>query len=237
MAIDKNKTMNGFNLKKGLFWVAITLSLGFLSAWTSFKPMRIIFFGDSITQMGVDEGGYIWRIQQYLQQSGNDNKVELMGSGIGGNKVYDLYLRIEEDVLSRQPDIVFVFIGVNDVWHKSSLGTGTDLDKFEKFYQAIIQKLLKAHIKPILVTPAGIGELKGNANPQDADLNTYSAVIRKLATQHQLTLVDLRKQWIDYQEVHNTSNSEQGILTTDRVHLNHKGNEWAAQAMLKALGL
>lgn len=229
--------MNGVNFKKGLGLAAIFLCVGLLTAWTKFKPMRVLFFGDSITQVGVNEGGYIWRMQRYLQQNGKEKNVELIGSGIGGNKVYDLYLRMEDDVLLKHPDVVFIFIGVNDVWHKSTSGTGTDLDKFEKFYQAIIQKLLKAHIKPILVTPACIGELKGNANPQDADLNTYSAVIRKLATQHQLTLVDLRQQWIDYQEMNNTSNAEKGILTTDRVHLNDKGNEWAAQAMLKALGL
>jgi lysophospholipase L1-like esterase len=186
--------------------------------------------------MGVQEGGYIWRMQRYLQQNGKDKEVELSGSGIGGNKVYDLYLRMEDDILAKDPDVVFVYVGVNDVWHKTTHGTGTDLEKFEKFYQAIIQKLLGKHITPILVTPAGIGELKGNANPQDADLNRYSDVIRQLTRQYQLTLVDLRQQWIAYQEQYNDNNAEKGILTTDRVHLNDKGNEWVAQAMLQALG-
>jgi lysophospholipase L1-like esterase len=55
--------------------------------------------------------------------------------------VYDLYLRLEEDVLKKRPDVVVIWIGVNDVWHKTILGTGTDADKFEKFYTAIINKL------------------------------------------------------------------------------------------------
>lgn len=222
--------------KHGKALLAIAISFVMLTAWKINKPMRVIFFGDSITQMGVQEEGYIWRMQRYLQQNGKEQEVELIGSGVGGNKVYDLYLRMEEDILAKEPDVVFVYIGVNDVWHKTSKGTGTDLDKFEKFYQAIIQKLLARHIKPILVTPAGIGELKGNANAQDADLNSYSDVIRQLASKHQLTLVDLRQQWIAYQEQYNETNAEKGILTTDRVHLNDKGNEWVAQAMLKALG-
>ncbi|HSR38272.1 MAG TPA: SGNH/GDSL hydrolase family protein [Phnomibacter sp.] len=217
-------------------WLAMALSFSVLTAWINSKPMRVVFFGDSITQMGVNEGGYIWRMQRNLQQNGKGGEFELIGSGIGGNKVYDLYLRLEEDVLAKEPDVVFVFIGVNDVWHKSSHGTGTDLDKFEKFYKAIIQKLTARQIRPVLVTPAGIGELKGNANPQDADLNQYSDVVRKLAAQHRLTLVDLRLEWQAYQELHNTGNAEKGVLTTDRVHLNDAGNEWVAQAMLKALG-
>jgi lysophospholipase L1-like esterase len=44
-------------------------------------------------------------------------------------------------VLSKNPDIVVIYIGVNDVWHKRSTGTGTDADKFEKFYKALIAKI------------------------------------------------------------------------------------------------
>jgi len=40
-----------------------------------------------------------------------------------------------------------IWVGVNDVWHKTLLGTGTDADKFEKFYQAIIKKLKDKNIK------------------------------------------------------------------------------------------
>jgi lysophospholipase L1-like esterase len=219
------------------FCVAVMAFAVLGTAWKNIKPMKVVFLGDSITQMGVNEGGYIWRMQRMLHELGKAGDIELIGSGIGGNKVYDLYLRLDDDVIARQPNVVFLFVGVNDVWHKTTLGTGTDLDKFERFYRAIIQKLQGHHIKPILVTPAGIGELKGNANPQDTDLNRYSDVIRNLSTQYQLTLVDLRQQWLDYHELHNNANAEKGILTTDGVHLNDAGNEWVAQAMIKALGL
>src|ERR1700691_2902398 len=101
------------------------------------KPKRVIFFGDSITQMGVNPGGYIVKMGEMLEQKGLSKEYELIGAGIGGNKVYDLYLRIDDDVLSKKPDIVFIWVGVNDVWHKTSFGTGTDADKFEKFYTAI----------------------------------------------------------------------------------------------------
>lgn len=76
---------------------------------------------------------------ELLKQKNIDTGYELMGAGIGGNKVYDLYLRTEQDVLSKNPDMVVIWVGVNDVWHKRSHGTGTDADKFEKFYTAIIK--------------------------------------------------------------------------------------------------
>ncbi|HEY6899950.1 MAG TPA: GDSL-type esterase/lipase family protein, partial [Puia sp.] len=127
------------------------------SALTFKKPQKVIFFGDSITQQGAKPGGYITRMRDALAKAGNTN-YELVGAGVGGNKIYDLYLRMDEDVLSQNPDIVFIYIGVNDVWHKASYGTGTDPDKFEKFYAAIINKLLDKHIRVILCTPAVIGE-------------------------------------------------------------------------------
>lgn len=50
----------------------------------------------------------------------------------------------------QNPDIVVIYVGVNDVWHKSMFGTGTDPDKFEKFYQAILNKLKSKNIRAIL---------------------------------------------------------------------------------------
>src|SRR5580704_664953 len=96
------------------------------SSMISQKSKRVIFFGDSITQMGVNPGGYIVKMGEMLEQKGLSKEYELIGAGIGGNKIYDLYLRMEEDVLSKKPDIVFIWVGVNDVWHKTSFGTGTD---------------------------------------------------------------------------------------------------------------
>ncbi len=198
------------------------------------KKTRIVFFGDSITQMGVNEGGYIKQMQKTLQQRGLADMYELVGAGIGGNKVYDLYLRMEEDVLAKTPDVVVIWIGVNDVWHKTS-GTGTDADKFERFYEAIIKKLQAKNIKVVLATPAAIGERTDFTNPQDGDMNLYASIIRRLAAKYSLALVDLRKHFLDYNLTHNKANKESGILTTDRVHLNAAGNNLVAEKMLEVL--
>src|SRR5687768_14123040 len=108
-----------------------------LLSMTFQKTTRVVFFGDSITQAGVNATGYITKMKDALGRKNLSSQYELMGAGIGGNKVYDLYLRMENDVIAKNPDIVVIFIGINDVWHKSSSGTGTDADKFERFYTAI----------------------------------------------------------------------------------------------------
>jgi isoamyl acetate esterase len=200
------------------------------------KKTRIVFFGDSITQMGLNKGGYMDRIQSAINAKGKQNDYELIGAGIGGNKVYDLYLRIEEDVLEKNPDVVAIYVGINDVWHKTS-GIGTDIEKYEKFYVAIIKKLQAKNIKVIVCTPSVIGERINNANPQDPDLDAYSAVIRRLATTYNCTLADLRVAFARYERDNNKSDKESGILTTDRVHLNDAGNQLVADEMMKALSI
>jgi lysophospholipase L1-like esterase len=213
-----------------LLMTAVTLLFGYRP-----KTQKVIFFGDSITYMGAKPGGYIVRMKDALEKKNMSSDYDLVGAGIGGNKVYDLYLRMDDDVLGLNPDIVFIYIGVNDVWHKASYGTGTDADKFEKFYTAIVNKLLDRHIKIFLVTPAVIGERSDYTNQQDGDLNAYSQIIRNLAQKFHTGLVDLREIFHTYELKNNPSNKESGILTADKVHLNDAGNQLVADSMLDAL--
>jgi lysophospholipase L1-like esterase len=207
----------------------------FLLSFKGDKKKKVIFFGDSITQMGVNKGGYIDLIKQDLVNKGVADNYEIIGAGIGGNKIYDLYLRMDKDVLEQHPDIVYIWVGVNDVWHKSSMGTGTDYDKFGKFYDAVVKKMQAQGIRVILVTPAAIGERNDFSNEQDGDLNLYSNWIRKYAADNTLGLVDLRKSFHEYSVANNPKNTDWGILTNDRVHLNAKGNAFVAAEMWKAM--
>ena len=218
---------------KRIIFLPILLSLVSMSHQ---KKTRIVFFGDSITQVGVMKGGYIDRIQQAVNKSSSQDKYELIGAGIGGNKVYDLYLRMDDDVLSKKPDVVVIYVGINDVWHKTSHGTGTDIDKYEKFYIAIIKKLQAQNIKVAVCTPSVIGEKK-DANPQDKDLNAYSDVIRKLAPVYNCTLIDLRKAFAAYETQKNADDKESGLLTIDRVHLTASGNQLVADEMIRVLSI
>ncbi len=212
--------------------VLFTTLLWSMTSFIQDKPKKVIFFGDSITQAGVQPKGYITMIAQTLEKQGLKDKYELIGAGIGGNKIYDLYLRLEDDVLNKKPDLVLIYIGVNDVWHKSTYGTGTDPDKFVKFYQAVINKIQANGAKVVLCTPAAIGERTDSSNMQDGDINNYSNLIRDLAKKNNLKLVDLRKDFLDYNLKNNAENKEKGILTTDRVHLNDIGNQMVADKML-----
>ncbi len=101
--------------------LCIVIGVVFLLTAMKSNRKRVVFFGDSITQGGVSKNGYI----SVLKKQVDSNRFELIGAGIGGNKVYDLYLRLEDDVLAKKPDLVFIYVGINDVWHKQTAKTGT----------------------------------------------------------------------------------------------------------------
>src|SRR5450432_980485 len=93
------------------FTLRFVLLIGlFVGATSMFmqKTTHIVFFGDSITQAGAQAGGYITKIGEALLAKGIANQYVLTGAGIGGNKVYDLYLRMDSDVLAKNPDVVVI---------------------------------------------------------------------------------------------------------------------------------
>lgn len=216
-------------MKRFIAYFTFITAIFFLSAFTVMQKKKVIFFGDSITQAGVAPNGYITLLQQMLVKDGKDKAFDLIGAGIGGNKIYDLYLRLEEDVLSKKPDLVFIYVGINDVWHKRSFGTGTDPDKFERFYNKIIDKIQAAGATVVICTPTVVGEKKGYVNELDGDLNKYSEIVRQIAKNKKVELIDLHKNIIDYINSHNPEDKNSGILTTDGVHMNDEGNRFLAE--------
>jgi lysophospholipase L1-like esterase len=201
------------------------------------KGDRIVFLGDSITQGGTGPKGYVTLIKTQLTEKHKDLGIEIIGAGISGNKVPDLQRRVEKDVIGRKPTIVFIYIGINDVWHgQNDPAKGTPKDKFESGLKEVIGKISAADGKVILCTPTVIGEKKDGGNKLDAQLDEYADISRRIAKELKLPLCDLRKAFTDYLKTNNPDNKDKGILTTDTVHLNPEGNKMVADTMLKTLG-
>lgn len=214
--------------------VFLALSL-VLSGFTMQTKKKIVFFGDSITQAGAGPDGYIKKMDSILAANKQSANYELVGAGISGNKVYDLYLRMEADVLAKNPDAVVIYIGINDVWHKRTSGTGTDPDRYERFYNAIIKKLKERNITVYLCTPSVIGEKTDFTNQLDGDLNQYAVLVQKIAKANNCTVIDLRQAFLEHLKKNNPENKDRGVLTTDGVHLNREGNIFVAQQMYNTL--
>jgi lysophospholipase L1-like esterase len=219
---------------------------------------KVVFLGDSITEAGVYDNevgvpsgdtliypkhtGFITLLKNDIEDD-----IELIGKGVSGNKVSNLLERYKKDVLNLNPDIVFIYIGINDVWHKYSMGTGTDILFYENGLRKIISDLKNQGARVILCTPTVIGENKGEftlvnefkdietMEIMNGDLDAYSDVIRKLSSELNTDLLDLREIFMSYISENNPNNESSGITTYDGVHLNDLGNKLIADEMLKFL--
>jgi isoamyl acetate esterase len=201
------------------------------------KGDRLIFLGDSITQAGGGADGYITLIKKALDEKHKDLGIETINAGISGNKVPDLQKRVDRDVAAKKPTIVFVYIGINDVWHgENDPAKGTSKDNFEAGLKEVIGKIRNAGAQVILCTPTVIGEKKDGGNKLDKQLDDYADISRKVAKELKLPLCDLRQAFVEYLKKNNPDNKESGILTGDRVHLSPAGNKLVAETMLKMLG-
>jgi isoamyl acetate esterase len=200
------------------------------------KSDRIVFLGDSITELGAAANGYVTLVGNSLKVRYGGDAPEIINAGISGNKVTDLLSRLDRDVISRNPTTVVVYIGINDVWHFALPGgAGTPVDLYESGLRSIVSRLLASNAKVILCTPSVIGEKKDGTNPQDKMLNEYAEISRAVADAAGVSLCDLRREFTDYLIAHNDGNASAGILTVDGVHLNAEGNRLAAGAIIRAL--
>ena len=234
----------------------IYLLLTFILITSCTNSTKVVFLGDSITEAGIYDkevgvpSGDTLIYPKYtgfitLLKKDIEDDIELIGKGVGGNKVSNLLERYKKDVLSLNPDIVFIYIGINDVWHKYSFGTGTDIIFYENGLRKIITDLKNKGSRVILCTPTVIGENKGEftlvnefkdietMEIMNGDLDAYSDVIRKLASELNTDLLDLREIFMNYISENNPNNESSGITTYDGVHLNDLGNKLIADEMLR----
>lgn len=212
----------------------ILMITGLLSILGWLAPQKkVVFFGDSITQAAVNANGYIDVLRKELDKKDRGNEYELIGAGISGNKVPDLQARLERDVLSRNPDVVFIYIGINDVWHYAQPNhSGTPKAKFQAGLTDMVTQLKAKNIRVILCTPTVIGEAAAGTNPQDRMLDDYAAASRQVAQATGTEFCDLRAAFQRYLGKYNKSNMDKNVLTTDGVHLNNAGNQLVAREML-----
>lgn len=222
--------------------ILILLVVVMVSCTSSNK--KVVFLGDSITQNAVINSD---KFKGFISLLGEnvDQNIELIGKGIGGDKVSDLLTRYRDDVIKLNPDMVFIYIGINDVWHKYDYGTGTDIDLYENGLRQIITDLKENGVEVILCTPTVIGENKGEftlvnqfknietMEIMNNDLDDYSDIIRKLSREFDTKLLDLRKIFMQYISENNPENKSKGVLTTDGVHLNNIGSKLIADEMIK----
>jgi lysophospholipase L1-like esterase len=111
-----------------------------------FLPMKkdakkpVVFFGDSITAgQGAELG------QDFPSLIGKKLNIPIVNAGVSGNKTQDALLRIDHDVLSKNPAVVVIELGINDLLFNLNAQTTT------KNFESILSRIKPTGAKIVIL--------------------------------------------------------------------------------------
>ena len=149
----------------------------------------VLMQGDSITNglrnkdVPKDLGQwYAMRVAGALELA-HPGEYTFINRGISGNRIVDIYARIKNDIINLKPDIMSLMIGTNDVWAEYSRQNGVSPEKYERFYEMILDEVEAAlpNIKIILMGSYyqdGVQEYNDSFLPE---VKERAEIVRKIA--------------------------------------------------------
>ena len=177
--------------------------------------MKILFYGDSVTDAGRNREeltkqsalgyGYVRCIADRLSDDGPERH-SVVNMGLSGNRIVDLYARIKWAVWNREPDLISILIGINDIWHEITAENGVDIERYEKVYRMLIEDTKKRlpNAKIVLCEPfveEGTDTCPTDEKPDRfkrfQEIYDYAAVVKKLAQEYGLYFLPLQKAFDD----------------------------------------
>ncbi len=203
-----------------------------------FNSQAIIdFIGDSITDCDRHTPaynplgwGYVYNIHCLLRSVYPQLDLTIINKGISGDRVIDLRDRWHSDVLDINPDWLFVYIGINDVWrfieHKPEEGVG--LDDFLTTYRKLIKAALSSTKAQIQLIAPFLAESDPN-DPFRSRLAQYQAAIEDLGHHFDIPVIRLQPAFDRAMQTKPSS-----YWTSDRVHPTEEGHMLIALTILQA---
>jgi acyl-CoA thioesterase I len=218
--------------------IGTILSVLFISVSIAEKiPVKIICFGDSITKAArlSRDKSFIGLVEQKLKKQGFS--VQVINSGMSGDKTDNGVARFNKSVLDLKPDIVIIMFGCNDSFiDRGKTIPRLSIDKFEKNLNFMVDELRKKRITPILMTTTSIDNTKVNYYPYSFHgsnhyLKPYIEVVKKIAKAKNIALVDHFDDWKKYC----MQGGKAGDLLFDNVHPNEAGYQRMSNKMYPVL--
>jgi lysophospholipase L1-like esterase len=156
--------------------------------------MRVTFIGDSITDAGRDRSdpqslgdGYVSLLAPDLVARGDT----VRNLGIAGNRAVDLAARWEAELLPTAPDLLTVYIGVNDMWRRFDSDDPTSAEAFADTLRPLLARVAEQHAPQfVLMEPFFLPVTEEQRSWLD-DLDGKREVVRSLADEFDAAFVPL----------------------------------------------
>lgn len=201
----------------------------------------LLFIGDSITDCGRRGteaplgSGYVRMFTELVTARFSERMIRYINEGIGGNKVTDMKLRWQDDMLYHRPDRLSIKIGINDL-HSYLRGApeGVDPELFAQTYDELLDWTRRELDCPVvLLTPFYISTDRSGQTFRSQVLELiprYIETVEKMSQKYGTKLVRLHDVFQKQLE-----NRDADTFCPEPVHPNHTGHMVIAQALLDTL--
>lgn len=201
--------------------------------------IKIILLGDSITEGEYPGAPFNQTFDTLLSTYFFNHHVttEIINAGTAGETADDGLRRLQKDVISRKPDIVVVMFGTNDAFVDKGICERLTIDDYKKRISAILNKLVRNDIRPVLMTPVPMCLVPDMSfEPYLSKginyfIKPYVAACREIADKMQIPLIDNYRHWEEKQNM--GVNISDWLV--DGIHPNAEGHRQIARTMFPVL--
>jgi acyl-CoA thioesterase-1 len=154
--------------------------------WPKNRTINLVFHGHSVpagyfkTPMVNTLDSYPFQVLKELKAIYPYAAINIINTSIGGENSISGEKRFKSDVLSHNPDVLFIDYALND--------RGIGLEKSHEAWSRMINKALKENIKVILLTPSP--DQRVDILQSDNELEQYAQQIKRLSEEKGIGLVD-----------------------------------------------
>ncbi|MBI4976964.1 MAG: hypothetical protein HZC28_05745 [Spirochaetes bacterium] len=171
---------------------------------------------------------------------GKQISVKVINKGIGGNNTTQGLARFDKDVVGIHPSVVVLYFGMNDAVNSMN---SVPVEKYRENLSAMIARARAAGITPVLMTITPVIESYVLArhkkeyfenDPPNAKVKRYNDVIKSIAAEQLLKLVDLNAIFVSRGEPSEGASSllknKANLKAPDGVHYTPEGYRAVAES-------
>ncbi|MDR2448488.1 MAG: SGNH/GDSL hydrolase family protein [Prevotellaceae bacterium] len=234
-------------IKQGILAALLFLSVNFPAFAQQVAPFqegdRAVFLGNSITD-GGHYHSYIWL---YYMTRFPDNPLTVLNAGVGGDRVQEMYKRLDDDVFSKRPSVLMVTFGMNDSGYFEYNGDNAGQygkDRLEECHTnyLLLEKRLQA-LPNVRVVMIGGSPYDQTAQFENTAFRKKNDVMLQItdfqeasAKKNQWEFVDFNRPMTELNLEGQKTDPAFTLCGGDRVHPDNDGHMVMAYLFLKAQG-
>jgi len=212
--------------------------------------VTIVAFGDSVTQGCTrlqtrdQEAVYHNQLKKLLVKRYPDVTINVINSGVGGDKAVDGLARINESVVRFEPDLVLIEFGLNDSVKYGLAG----IETFKRTITKMIEKLKEQTDADIVLLTPNYMATSDNPNVHEEHrrkgyvktlpkiqnegiLSRYAYVLREVGAEHNVCVADVYAKWEQISDTVNTN----ALLANRLNHPDEKGHRIIAETVMASI--